>query len=203
MSRRKTFLASVMTAGLAVALFAPSDAQTSGRVRGSDSQKPVVSTYNKAPDPRGRNQDIDTASYEEPADRTVNPPTYNKTPDPSGANQDIDAARYKTDSSGNEPSQAGDASDRGDDQKPVVRTYDNPPEAQSNTVTTRPNDVSSVDEPHLGDTEKPVIPTYDKRPDPKGEAQKLDAVRYDQENHANDGQPGELQMRVIEGAVEE
>lgn len=212
MNKKQRWIGSILGAGLALGLLLPAGAQTTEREKGSDTQKPVVNSYDKRPDPRGQNQSIDSAQYEDELDKTENVPTYNKTPDPSGKNQDLDSERYRQDNSlnsdegkdGNEVSQTVEPEPaRGDGQKPVVRTYENVPEAQSNTVRTRANDVSNVEEPALGDDQKPVVPTYDKRPDPKGDAQKLDAVRYEQENDANNGRPAELQMKVLEGSVEE
>lgn len=210
MRKRHTWKGAVLGAGLAlVASFMPADAQSA--THKGDSQKPVINTYDKRPDPSGENQKIDAIRYEQ--NNPVNDvstskgdeqkpvvDTYDKRPDPSGDNQKIDAIRYdqeNVDNSDERLSPDGDLK-RGDDQKTSLSTYDSPPAAQS----TRAEDVATVEE-QPGDQQKPVVNTYDKRPDPSGEAQKLDAVRYEQSNEANDGRPSELQMRVPEGSVEE
>jgi hypothetical protein len=212
MNKRNTLIGGLLAFGLLLPAAAQSDATHRG-----DSQKPVVSTYDKRPDPSGQNQSLDSATYDLTEDRTQNVPTYNKRPDPSGDNQKIDSTRYRQENPDNGAGKRSDrdggvsqvalpeqdASHRGDTEKTVLPTYDNPPQAQSNTARTRPNDVSNLEEPQLGDSEKPVVPTYDKRPDPSGDNQKLDATRYDQENEDNNGQPGQLQMKVLEGGVVE
>ena len=125
MKKRQTWKGAVVAAGLAlITMLAPAGAQTDVPAKRGDSQKPVVDTYNKQPDPSGKNQDFDAATYE-------------KAPDPQGEDQKPDAA------------------------------------------------------------------TYNKKPDPSGVNQKLDALRYDQDNDASDGLPAELQMKVLEGSVEE
>jgi hypothetical protein len=143
MKKIQTCKGALLAAGLALALLAPASAQTQDPAPRGDSQKPVVNTYDKRPDPSGKNQDLEAT------------------------------------------------------------TYDGLPGAQSTTTAPSQNDVSNTEKPKLGDDQKPVVPSYDKRPDPKGDAQKLDAVRYDQQNEDNDGKASELEMNVLEGAVEE
>jgi hypothetical protein len=176
MKKRLTWKGAVAAAGLAlITMLAPAGAQTDVPAKRGDSQEPVVDTYNKQPDPSGKNQDFDAATYE-------------KAPDPQGEDR---------------PSPAPEQTKRGDSQKPPLDTYDDVPEAQSSVEKPSQNDVSDLEKPRLGDEQKPVVPSYDKRPDPKGESQKFDAVRYEQDNDANDGLPAELQMKVLEGSVKE
>lgn len=119
-------------------------------------------------------------------------PTYNGTPP---AQSTVDSSTTPVISNEEEPQ-------GGERQKPVVPTYDGIPPAQ-NTQRPDPNDVSNTEEPRRGDSQKPVVPTYDKKPDPRGEAQKFDAIRYQEQNEANDGRATELEMNVIEEAERE
>lgn len=153
MKTNRTWKTLLLAAGLTLATstLVPASAQTQ---RG-DADKPVVPTYEGAPD----------AQY----------PVAPATTDPANSNQ----------------------TRRGDSQKPVLPTYDSVPPAQS----TIERDVSTLEE-NRGDSQKPVVPTYDKKPDPSGDAQKLDAVRYQEQNEANDGRGSELEMNVVEGEVD-
>ena len=210
MRKRHTWKGAVLGAGLAlIASFVPAGAQSADHP--GDTQKPVVTTYDKRPDPKGENQKIDALRYEQ--SNPINDisttkgdeqkpvtNTYDKKPDPKGDNQKLDSIRYNeqnVDSEGAKVAPNGELKD-GDKQKTPLSTYTSPPASQS----TRPEDVATVEE-RAGDQQKPVVDTYDKRPDPKGDAQKLDAVRYEQQNDANDGRGTELNMKVLEGSVEE
>ena len=64
--------------------------------------------------------------------------------------------------------------------KPALSTYEEKPPAQ---VQPHLVDVSNVEA--IGDED--VIPTYNKKPNASGDAQKLDLIRYEEANEANDG----------------
>lgn len=241
----------LLVAGISfLTLMGPAAAQTE---RG-DSQKPVVSTYDKRPSPPGQARDSEAATFDVgDADRSGDAHRRGAdeqlgSPYREGAGQrwgDADrsldaeaaaAAGTEPDSSDRQAGEGSDpgdraanpgaspetrnnndddgdltrqeeqelAPDRGDTQKPVLRTYNRVPEAQNTSATPSPSgddvaDDGGIDE-RRGDHQKPVVPTYDKTPDPDGDSQDLDAIRYEQNNEANDGREPRLQMRVLEEA---
>lgn len=215
MKKRLSWKGAVLATAVAVATtLTPASAQMGPP---DDGQKSVVNTYDKRPDPSGDNQKLDAVRYEQTnrdnAARNATGDrqkpvvdTYDKQPDPSGDNQKLEAERYREDHPDNDAHGVTPDGEKkpGDSKKESLSTYHGRPGAQS-TATERPsqNDVSSLETPMLGDREKPVLPSYDKRPDPSGDAQRFDAVRYNEENDANNGRSLELQMRVLEGSVVE
>ncbi len=243
MNKNSTWKVAVLGAGLAlVTALVPAAAQQQDptNTRRGDTQKPVLNTYDTRPAPQY--QDVDAATYEKSPDpqgkeQGQDAATYEKQPDPSGRNQDLPATRYEeeNEANGKEVSQVVETRKpvvetgkevpearpevqpaqpevepgigepkRGDSQKGTLPTYNSVPPSQGIKDQPAQNDVSNVEgKPGIGDKQKPVVNSYDKRPDPKGEAQKLDATRYNEQNVDNDGQPGQLQMRVIEGSVQE
>lgn len=105
MRKRHTWKGAVLGAGLAlIASFVPADAQSASHP--GDSQKPVISTYDKRPDPSGQNQKLDAVRYQQSnRDNDVSTTTqgdeqkpvvdtYDKKPDPKGDNQKLDSVRY-------------------------------------------------------------------------------------------------------------
>lgn len=172
-----------------------------------------AATYEKRPDPSGRNQDRPATRYEEKNEangkevsQVVEPrkpvvetrkPVVETGKEVPEARPEVRPAQPEVEPGVGEPA-------RGDSQKGTLPTYDSVPPAQGIKDRPAQNDVSNVEgKPAIGDSQKPVVNSYDKRPDPKGEAQSLDATRYLEQNVDNDGRPGELQMRVINGSVQE
>jgi hypothetical protein len=69
MKKRQTWKGAVAAAGLAlITVLAPAGAQTEAPGKRGDSQKPVVDTYNKKPDPSGVNQKLDAVRYQQEND---------------------------------------------------------------------------------------------------------------------------------------
>lgn len=113
MRKRHTWKGAILGAGLAlVASFLPADAQSTNHK--GDTQKPVVSTYDKRPDPSGDNQKLDAVRYDQNnADNDVSSTssadeqkpvvnTYDKRPDPQGDAQKLDAVRYEQNNDAND-----------------------------------------------------------------------------------------------------
>lgn len=184
-------------------------ADPKGQNQGQD-----AATYEKQPDPSGDNQKLPATRYDEQNEangkevsqvvetrKPVVTPTRKEMP---AASPEVQPARPEVQPAQPEVEPGAGEPVRGDSQKSNLPTYNGIPQSQGIKDQPAQNDVSNVEgKPGIGDSQKPVVNSYDKRPDPKGEAQKLDATRYLEQNVDNDGRPGELQMRVIEGSVEE
>lgn len=113
MNKRNTWIGTVLSAGLALALFGPATAQTAqtadptnknevqSEFERGDREKPVVPTYNNVPPsqtnvkrPRANDvsnvRDLEIGDEQKPV-----VPTYDKRPNPEGDAQKLDSTRYQ------------------------------------------------------------------------------------------------------------
>ncbi len=133
MKTQNNWIGTVITAGLALALFGPAAAQTreqtadpthhteiQSKFERGDREKPVVPTYNNVPpsqsnvkSPRANDvssvRDLEIGDDQKPVVTT-----YDKRPDPEGDEQDLDSVRYQESNEANDgltPQQRKDRQD--------------------------------------------------------------------------------------------